>query len=234
MAAACPCSINTVIFDCDGVLVDTEGLKHQAWQETLKPYKISFSLDEYLPLVGHSSQHILNSIIKAKGVNLPFQKVIDDKNRAYKRIQATSVVPIHEGVHLAKLLSSRKKELNIKLALASSAPRSEIMHNLKTIGLEHAFDKIISGDDDLKDIQDSEGTNKPKPYIYLRLAEWLQVGAEHCLVIEDTEAGVTAAHTAGMDVIAVPNRFTKGQNFAGALLVVDSLSDPAVQALLKL
>ena len=63
---------------------------------------------------------------------------------------------------------------------------------------------------------DLEGKNKPKPYIYLEAAQRLHVSPQHCLVFEDTEAGVMAASSAGMITIAVPNRFTSSQDFSRA------------------
>lgn len=90
------------------------------------------------------------------------------------------------------------------------------------IGLESAFDLIISGTDDLDDYIDVEGKNKPKPYIYLEASKRLHISPEHCLVFEDTKAGVDAASDAGMHVIAVPNRFTLHHNFSKALRVLFS------------
>ena len=97
--------------------------------------------------------------------------------------------------------------------------------NLKHIGLEHEFDLIISGSDDLESYMDGDGKNKPKPYIYLEASKRLNISPEHCLVFEDTEAGIEAATTAGMIAIAIPNWMTKEQNFSKANKVINSLSN---------
>ena len=208
-----------VIFDCDGVLVDTEYLKFLAWQEALTSYNVDFSIEEYMPLVGHSSKNILIMIERSKRLKLP-EQIIDLKNDKYKALQKQGVEAIQPMVDFAKALSKNKERLALKLGLASSAPKEEILINLQEIGLENAFDLVISGSDDLEDYIDEEGKNKPKPYIYIETAKRLNVLPELCLVFEDTAAGVDAAANAGMTVIAVPNQFTINQDFSKASTVL--------------
>jgi beta-phosphoglucomutase len=111
------------------------------------------------------------------------------------------------------------------LALASSAPKEEILVNLKQMGLENAFDLIISGSDDLREYVDAEGTNKPKPYIYIESAKRLGISPACCLVFEDTKAGVDAAARAGMVAVAVPNQFTLTHDFSNAHQVISSYEE---------
>lgn len=215
--------IEAVIFDCDGVLVDTEYFKFLAWQEALAHNNISFTIDEYKPLVGHSSKNILQMIRQQKGDIS--EDVIGLKNAKYRILQKQGVLPIQEMVAFAKALSEGRKTLGIKLGLASSAPQEEILLNLQQIGLENAFDLIISGSDDLEEYEDAEGKNKPKPYIYIEAAKRLQINPSKCLVFEDTMAGVVAAASAGMIAIAVPNQFTMQQDFSNATKVIASYAD---------
>lgn len=207
-----------VIFDCDGVLVDTEGMKFAAWQKALQAKNIYFKQVEYLPLVGFSSEHIAQAIKKQKQVNFDAREVIVEKDKIYHHLQKQGVPIFSEAVNYLKQLIQEKKIYGIKLGLASSASRKEILENLKQIGVKESdFDMIISGKDDLKDIHDKDGVNKPKPYIYQKMAILLQVAPDQCLVFEDSQAGVEAAYEAGMDVIAVPNRFTVHQDFSKAM-----------------
>lgn len=215
-----------IIFDCDGVLVgNTEYAKFLAWKKALAPYGVSFTLDEYKAILGNSSKRSMALIMAAKKIDLPAEKVIAEKNEIYKKLHLQhKPKPIQPAVALVRQLVKNKKALNIKLGLASSPSKAEIMRNLKAIGLENAFDIIISGHDDLKDIHDPEGTNKPKPYIYQRAAKWLNVAPEACLVFEDSSPGVMAAFQAGMTVFAVPNEYTQQQDFSHATRVLKSLS----------
>ncbi|CAF24728.1 HAD family hydrolase [Candidatus Protochlamydia amoebophila] len=221
--------VRVVIFDCDGVLVDTEYLKFLAWQEALASYNVDFSIEEYMPLVGHSSKNILAMIERSKRLKLPKQ-IIDLKNDKYKALQKQGVQAIQPMVDFAKALSENKERLALKLGLASSAPKEEILINLQQIGLDNAFDLVISGSDDLEGYIDEEGKNKPKPYIYIEAAKRLNILPELCLVFEDTAAGVDAAAGSGMTVIAVPKQFTINQVFSKASAVLPSYEElPSIE-----
>lgn len=220
--------VKAVIFDCDGVLVDTEYLKFLAWQQALASVTIELSIEEYKKVAGHSSKKIHEMLEEMKNLAIP-EEVIHLKRVKYQELQAQGVPPINETIEFARHLSQNKDVLGIKLGLASSASRNEILLNLKHIGLEHEFDLIISGSDDLESYIDDHGKNKPKPYIYLEASKRLNIPPEHCLVFEDTEAGIEAAATAGMIAVAIPNWMTKEQNFSKANRVIHSISESPVE-----
>lgn len=211
-------SVKAIIFDCDGVLVDTEFLKFQAWQQALAHHGVNLKLEDYLPWVGHSSSNIAKGFRAQKKIAFDEAAVIRERTTLYHQRQAQGVPPLEDAVHFLKEIIAKKTGYQLKIGLASSAPRREIEQNLKHIGISpKAFDAIVSGDDDLKDIIDPEGVNKPKPYIYQKIASLLNVEPKTCLVFEDTQAGVQAAASAGMRVLAVPNRFTIQQDFSGSV-----------------
>ena len=213
-----------IIFDCDGVLVDTEYLKFLAWQEALAIHGVPFSIEEYIPLVGHSSKNILQMIREAKKLDLD-NEVIALKNTKYKMLQSLGVPPIDSVINFVLHLFDNKQNLGLQLALASSATKEEILINLQQIGLENVFDLIISGSDDLEAYVDAEGTNKPKPYIYIEASKQLGIPPEFCLVFEDTQAWVDAASSAGMITIAIPNQFTLTHDFSNAHHVITSYKE---------
>jgi beta-phosphoglucomutase len=222
-----------IIFDCDGVLVDTEFLKYQAWMQALKAHQIDFTLEDYMPLVGGSSKNIMAAIANEKQLTLDQDKLIKNKNGIYEKLQLEGVPPIPDAINFLNKILSLKIEYRIKIGLASSASRQEILENLKQMGVNHQqFDEIISGSDDLKDIIDPEGTNKPKPYIYKRIAERLGVNPKECLVFEDSAAGVNSAADAGMVVIATPNRFTENHDFSKAM-EISNFSEITIEKLLQ-
>jgi beta-phosphoglucomutase len=220
--------IEAVIFDCDGVLVDTEYLKFLAWQEALSNENIDFFIEDYMPLVGHSSKNILRMIEESKGIEIP-QKVIETKNSNYKKLQNQGVPLMKEMIAFVSRLAKDKKKLGIKIGLASSANTKEILNNLQQAGLENVFDLIISGRDDLDGYIDSEGKNKPKPYIYIEAAKRLNVSPSKCLVFEDTNAGIEAAASAGMVSVAIPNKFTVEQDFSQAVKIINSYQELPVE-----
>ncbi|MBN9287904.1 MAG: hypothetical protein BGO43_00150 [Gammaproteobacteria bacterium 39-13] len=209
-----------IIFDCDGVLVDTEGLKFTAWKQVLSKVGINFEESEYIPLVGYSSAYIAQKIQEKKNIEFDQQEVINEKEIIYHQLQSRGVPLFEDGIDFLKQVISQKNIYHFKVAIASSASQQEILENLKQIGVNaRDFDLIISGHDDLRHIIDSEGVNKPKPYIYQICATLLQVLPQDCLVFEDSNAGVIAATDANMNVIAVPNRFTQNQDFSQAIQV---------------
>lgn len=208
-----------VLFDCDGVLVDTEYMKFEAWKEALSKDGINFTIEEYMPLVGYSSIHIANAIVKIKNVKIDTTKLIAIKDELYKTQQKKGVPPIKPAIVYLNTLLEEKNKLQIKVAVVSSDTHEAILRNLKFAGVKYKLlDGIFSGHDDLKHISDPQGTNKPKPYIYQLAAQKLGINPASTVVFEDTNAGVVSAALAGMIVIAVPNQFTQHQDFLQAKL----------------
>ena len=217
-------SIKAIIFDCDGVLVDSEGLKYLAWQKTLQTRNIDFSRDEYKTFAGHTGRHILTQILSKRG--LPFDPSIsEEKNEEYWRLQKECI----QGMDPMLSLVPWAKDQKLLLGVASSAAKHEILVNLHKLQIEDYFSEVLSGKDDLLHIHDPEGVNKPKPYIYQETCKRLSVEPKDCLVFEDSEAGVEAAKTAGCYVIAVPTEWTQDQNFKKA----DQVFLPMVPETLK-
>lgn len=210
--------IQAILFDCDGVLVDTEYLKFLAWQKAFGCREIPFSIDEYEPLIGYTTEAILQKLKVSKGLDIEDEVVLLRK-KFYHELQQQGVPPIEKMVHLVQQLIDEKEDLKIRLGVVSSASTEEIGCNLKHIGLSTGWDIVVSGTDDLDAYIDDEGKNKPKPYIYLEAARQLELQPTQCLVFEDTEAGIEAAFSAGMHVIAVPNMHTQKQNFSKADLI---------------
>lgn len=222
--------MEAVIFDCDGVLVDTEYLKFLGWQKVLASLNIELSIEEYKVVAGHSSKKIIELLQVMKGIVIP-EEAIHLRREEYRKLQEQGVAPIREMVEFADYLSQNKVVWGIKLGLASSASTNEILFNLKQIGLDQAFDLIISGTDDLNDYEDVGGKNKPKPYIYLEASKRLNIAPERCLVFEDSEVGVEAASKAGMVTIAIPNWITTKQNFSKANKIIHSISELPIKSL---
>jgi len=211
---------SAVLFDVDGVLVDTEYLKYEAWRDALATRNIKFTIDEYMPLVGSHEKYIAAKIAKNTNKAFDQKQLIADKNANYKIRQQQGVPPIKPAVDFLNNLLTHKQQLKLKIAVVSTPSHEEIITNLKFAGVKYELlDGIFSGDDDLKHINDPEGTNKPKPYIYQLAAQTLKINPKQAVVFEDTKAGVSAAADAGMIVVAMPNRFTAKQDFSKARLV---------------
>ena len=99
--------------------------------------------------------------------------------------------------------------------------KKEILINLKDHEIIDAFDVVVSGQDDLSHYLDPEGVNKPKPYIYLHAAKLLGLEPSECVAFEDSYTGLLAASKAGLITFAVPNTFTREQDFSLATFKIE-------------
>ena len=207
--------IEAIIFDCDGVLVDTESIKYEAWRSALEEQGIdNYTLDYHVHYVGLESKTMLQLLSKELGRELP-ASIITRKREIYAEIK-NDTTPMHAMVAIVKKMYALKDDLHIKIWLASGEFEKNIRHNLWVTWLEDVFEVIVSGSEHLGVYIDPEWINKPKPYIYLEAAKQLWVLPTKCIVIEDTAVGVQAAKDAGMKVIAVPNKYSEDGDFSKA------------------
>lgn len=219
--------IRAIIFDCDGVLADTEELKFQAWQKALQSIGITFTADKYQLLTGQTSKSILSQVCKDNKRAID-PKLIIEKDQLYWSLQREGVKSIGymEGV----LKWARTMQNQLLLGVASSASKNEVMFNLNHLQIKDFFRVILSGKDDLSEYQNPGGVNKPQPYIYLEMSRRLGLKPEECIVLEDSAVGVEAAKKAGCLVIAVPNQWTMQQHFQTADFVITS---PSAEQIIK-
>ena len=194
-----------VLFDMDGVLIESEWLIRAASIQSLAEYGIHAQHEDFLEFTGMGEDRFISGVVEKYG------KIYDPamKQRAYdfygQRVKEDAVVP--RGVkEMLETLHGR----GIKLAICSAADRRKVLFNLSALGVrESLFTAIVSGNEVAR--------KKPFPDIYLKGAELVGEAPETCLVVEDAISGVQAAHAAGMDAAAVPTTFTKEQLQSGAV-----------------
>ena len=201
-----------VIWDLDGVIIDSADLHFHAWQETLARHGMSMNREQFEQGFGPRNDDIVAGIVKRPVLPEETTAIGREKEAAYRRMVAghTRFFP---GV--LELMSSLK-EGGFKQAVASSAPGD----NLSLIIREMKLEPFISATVDASQV--SKG--KPDPEVFLKAAEKLGLPSESCLVIEDAVAGVEAAVSGGMAVIAVTNTHPRAK-LAAADLVLASLED---------
>lgn len=210
-----------VIFDCDGTLVDSEHAHYLGWQHAMRKHGVELPLEDLPLYVGKSTE--LNGQLLAKRVGKDCaHELITEKSAYYRNLQLAGLPPITATIEFVHELVKAK---NVKLAVASAAKKEEILVNLRAVGIHNMFDIVLSGVEDLVEYSDPEGTNKPKPYIYLHTAKMLGVKPSECIVIEDSHTGVTAGVSAGCFTIAVPNAFSLAQNLSHAHLRIESFAN---------
>ncbi|MDW7646358.1 MAG: HAD family phosphatase [Desulfuromonadales bacterium] len=213
--------LKAVIFDFDGVIVDTEPLHHRAFMDVLAPFGISCSWPEYREhYMGFDDRDGFRAFFERTGKTLAdsdLHQLIAQKAAAFGRIAARGVTPYPGVVELIKSLAAR-----LPVALCSGALRSDIEPILSGLGIAPRFSALVTADD----VQHS----KPDPESYrLTVSRLKQKGLledfspEGILVIEDTPAGIDSARGAGLSVLAVSNSYP--QSF------LESLQVPVVSSL---
>ena len=217
--------IKAVIFDMDGVLIDTEPLHYRCWKEILKEhYDVEFDYDIYLPCIGSTRQFFRDLVKEHYGVDFPD---LDEMNRIMK-VKKSQIVKAEGFPEMPGVENALKqlKEMGYKLAVASSSPESEIMDALTRLGLMPYFDSITSGD--------HVEHPKPEPDTFLLAAERLNVPTDNCLVIEDSTNGGRAALAAKMDCVWLHNPHSGHQDIPNAILEIPAWTEDGIEKLVKL
>ena len=216
--------LRAIVFDCDGIIVDSEPAHFLAWRHSLLLQGHNLSLEEYCLHAGNPTQTILKCLAQKAGMDRS-DDILREKRAFYHQLQSNGLPPIQPVIDFIRQLSCEKEKLKLKLGVASSARKEGILSNLRHLHVDELFDIVVSGQDDLKAYEDPEGVNKPKPYIYLHLATTLNFSPSECIAIEDSATGVTAAKNAGFLTVAVPNKITQSQDLSHADIVLPTLAD---------
>ncbi|MBI4596543.1 MAG: HAD family phosphatase [Candidatus Tectomicrobia bacterium] len=184
---------SAVIFDMDGLMLDTERLARRAWEQAMAEWGYVIPETLYLKVVGQTTRSTQKIFQESFGPDLPIE-AITERSHYLETAMAQKGIPIKPG--LLELLD-QLEQWEIHKAVGSSSSRRFVLHKLTQVGLAHRFEVIVGGDEVLH--------GKPEPDIFLAVAHRLQVPAETCIVLEDSEAGVKAAYTAGMVPLMVPD-----------------------------
>lgn len=209
-----------IIFDCDGTLIDSEHAHLSSWRASIEKRDGELTVDEYYSLAGQPSAVISEKLHEKVRKDSP-DAILEDKRKVFERLQEQGIPSIDRTVRFVRQLAEQKKRLGFKMGVASAADKKEIFRNLQILGLVDVFEVIVSGKDDLDEYSDPEGVNKPKPYIYLHAAKLLGIEPSWCVAFEDSGPGVLSASSAGLITYAVPNAYTKHQDFTPATFVID-------------
>ena len=186
--------IQGVIFDMDGVLVDTERISFEFWVKSFEKYGYKYSMDIHLSIIGRNDQSIRNILRETFGTDFPLQEICNYKSESMINYLLEEGTPLKIGVfELLEFL----RECNYKIAVATSTHRERAIQRLESVGIKGKFDGIVCGDE----IDHS----KPDPEIFIKAAERLGLQPKECIVIEDSPAGVEAGYKGGMKVINVPD-----------------------------
>ena len=207
--------IQTVIFDMDGVIVDTEPVHHYAFIEHFKQLNLDITPEVYASFTGNSTKNVYERLKSMFGLEHEIAHLVDEKrtifNEAFDKKEDLFLL---EGVEdLIKDLHSN----GMQLILASSSANVTINRIFTRFGLHNYFTHIVSGEDFPK--------SKPHPAIFLKAAELAQTPIENCIVIEDSTNGIKAAKAAGIYCIGYDSFHSKMQDYSLADEVISNFSE---------
>ena len=216
--------IKALLFDFDGLVIDTETPEFDVWQAIYRDYGQELQAEQWGQIVGgwgashfDAAEHLVE--LAGNGTNV-------DMLRARHKSESDALViqqPILPGV-VDYLDVARRLEL--RLSIASSSPHSWVDSHLARVGLADRFDAIICADDV------TPGHTKPKPDLFLKALQAVNVQADEAIVFEDSPNGIKAARSAGIFSVWVPNPVTALLKTDGANLILKSLQDMTLQDLL--
>jgi beta-phosphoglucomutase len=209
--------LNAVIFDFDGIIVDSEPMHYQAFLRVLEPLGIGFSWEEYATTyIGYDDRDAFREAYKAKKEKIcsrDVKRLVREKAEIFQQlIREGRATPLPGAVELIKSIPRK-----LPIALCSGALREDLTPILENLGIDDAFRVIVSAEDTPQ--------SKPDPAPYqLALQKLGMNNPASVIAIEDTPAGILSAKGAGLKVLAVTNSFDR-EFLLKADAVTDSLEN---------
>lgn len=223
--------LKAVIFDFDGIIVDSEPLHYRAFQKVLEPYNAGYSWEDYQKTyMGFDDRDGFREAFDKAGLVLDdarLKEMIAAKADLFQDVAAEGVSPYPGVSDLVRSISGK-----LPLAICSGALRTDIKPILEILGLSNCFDSMITAED--------VPHSKPDPASYIEAVKCLQQQFPHCMItpdqavaIEDTPAGIASAKGAGLKVVAVTNSYP-AEDLTQADAVVTSLAGLGIEDLSRL
>jgi len=188
--------IEAVIFDMDGVIIDSEPASAQSWVEVAKRHGLDWTTMQKIcdETIGMSQSGMNQKIKENFGEDFPVEELRAEKRIVFDDMFRKGQVPVKPGItELLKHL----RENNFKTAIASSTYEQYVRQEMQQLNLIDLFDEIVTGDKVTR--------SKPAPDIFILACETLKLTHKECIVIEDSYNGVRAAKAAGIYTIMIPD-----------------------------
>lgn len=212
-----------LIFDFDGLIVDTELPDYESWQEVYRSHGCDLAVEKWGLIVGGTGASDFDPhthLEELCGQKLDREEVWISRRKQY--LDSISEQPVLPGV-LDYL--DEAERLGLKLAVASSSPENWVRGHLARLGLYQRFAAVKTADDVTR--------TKPDPELYLATLQELKLNADQAIVFEDSPNGIKAAKAAGLFAVAVPNTLTARLPMQGADLRLNSLAELTLSELLE-
>jgi HAD superfamily hydrolase (TIGR01509 family) len=206
-------TLGAIVFDFDGLIVDTEGAGFISWLEVYERFGAELNLNDW----SHATGYIGG-----------FDPAVHLERLLGRRLDWSQIIPEREARNWALTLQARTlpgieplfqaaRERGLRIGVASNSGNGWVEDGLKRLGLRTLVDAVVTREMVLNP--------KPAPDVYLKTAQALGIEPNRAVALEDSEPGCRAAKQAGMKAVAIPNRFSERQDFKVADLIVRSAED---------
>lgn len=214
--------VKALIFDFDGLIVDTETADFESWREVYAAHGATLALDDWVSCLGNAAGSFdpyaqLESVL---GHVVNRAEIREKRRPRYAELAAN--LPLSPGV--ADYIAEANR-LGLALAIASNSAEPEVATQLRRLGVAHYFDCVAC--------TDGVRPGKPDPAVYVAALASLAVSAREAVAFEDSPSGVAAAQSAGIFCVAIPSPLTIGLDLSAANVVLDSLADVSLPELLS-
>jgi len=203
--------LRAVLFDNDGVLVDTEALFFQANRDTLTKAGIDLSLDRYVEYALRKGKSCLDLAAERGWSASQISDLRDQRDRAYSAMLAEVPGPMD---HVRHTLSRLRGRFRMGVVTTSNAEHFYLVH--RRFNLLEYFDFVIARED--------YNHPKPNPEPYRAALERMRLSTDECVAVEDSERGLMAANAAGLRCVVVPHGLTRSGDFSKATAILPALS----------
>jgi HAD superfamily hydrolase (TIGR01509 family) len=214
--------IKALIFDFDGLILDTELPDYVSWQQVYRQHGCELAVEAWGQIVGGTGASDFDPhthLEQLCGKSLDRDEIWINRRKQY--LESLSLQAVLPGV--VDILDAAAQQ-GLRLGVASSSPENWVRGHLARLGLYQRFDAIKTADDVKR--------TKPDPELYLAAMDALGIQPSEAIVFEDSPNGVKAAKAAGLYCVAVPNKLTAQLQFAGADLRLDSLAELSLEKIL--
>jgi HAD superfamily hydrolase (TIGR01509 family) len=206
--------VKAIIFDLDGLMVDTEGLYFQSEREIAATFGRRVRDETLWRMMGRSPIEGMEIFVRESGLPIPPQKAAELRTDLMRQKMRSELRPMPGLDHIIAAFFGR-----LKLAISTGAQQEFLDLAVDRLGIREKFDVLQASDEIAK--------GKPDPEIFVTTCRKLELVPQNCVVLEDSENGVLAGRRAGCFVIAVPTEYTRKQDFRSADFVASDLYQAA-------
>lgn len=186
--------MKAIIFDMDGILIDTESLVGECWMEIAEKNNIVGMMDVFHRCIGLNKNDTKQLVMDTYGPDFEYDRFAQVCSKRFKELVAERGLPMKKGV---QEILTFLRNANIPIGLASSTKEETVRSQMTDLGLIDFFKEIVGGD--------AVEHSKPNPEIYLIACEKMGYAPADCMAVEDSPNGIRAASRAGMETVMVPD-----------------------------